>query len=68
MDSSYVVEYGVCYIIAYQGTKKSVCVCMYVCMCSDKLPAAIFIGMGPNLDTPCISKMSRGTFLDFLKF
>ena len=37
-------------------------------LCSDKLPAVIFIGMGPNLDTTCISEMSRGTFLDFSKF
>ena len=36
---------------------------MYVCVCgSDKLPAAILIRMGPNLDTTCISKMSRGIF------
>ena len=39
-----------------------------VCMCVFKLPATIFIGMGPNLDTTSISKMSRNTFLEFLKF
>ena len=40
-----------------------------MCVCgSDKLPAAIFIRMGPNLDTTCISEMSRGTFLEFSKF
>ena len=56
-------------IIVYQDTEKSVC--PYVCMCvcgSDKLPAAILIRMGPNLDTTCISKMSRGTFLEFPNF
>ena len=49
-------------ILVCQGTEKSVVVC------SGQLPATIFIGMGPNLATTCISEMSIGTFLDFLKF
>ena len=51
------------------GAFMYVCMCVCVCVCgSDKLPAAILIRMGPNLDTTCISKMSRGTFLEFSKF
>ena len=41
---------------------------MYELVCSGKLPATVFIRMGPNLDTTCISEMSRGTFLEFSKF
>ena len=36
-------------------------------LCSDKLPATILIGMGPNLDTTCISEMSIGTFFGFFE-
>ena len=41
---------------------------MFLVVASDKLPSAIFIGTGPNLDTTCISKISRSTFLEFSKF
>ena len=40
----------------------------YVCVCSGKLPATIFIGTGPNLDTTCISKMSRFTLFEISNF
>ena len=35
---------------------------------SDPLPTRVFVQQTSNLDTTCISKLSRGTFLKFSKF
>ena len=35
---------------------------------SDYLPTRVFIQRTSNLDTTCISKLSRGTFFEFSKF
>ena len=64
MDRRLVVGYRGMFRTMVYRVQKSLLL-LYVC--SDKLPAIIFIGMGPNLDT-CISEVSRGNFLDFLKF
>ena len=40
----------------------------FVMVCVRKRPAAIFIGMGTDLDTICIFEMSGGTVLEFSKF
>ena len=56
------VEYRDMLVYWYTGVLKCP-----LCVCVFKLPATIFIGTGPNLDTTCISKMSRGTFLDFFE-
>ena len=50
--------------IVHQGTEKSVVV---VCVYSGKLPATIYIGTRPNLETPCNSKISGGTFWGFFE-
>ena len=34
---------------------------------SDHLPTRVFIQQTSNLDTTCISKLSRSTFLDFFE-
>ena len=35
---------------------------------SDHLPTRVFIQQTSNLDTTCISKLSRTTFFEFSKF
>ena len=35
---------------------------------SDQLPTRVFIQPPSNLDTTCISRLSRGTFFEFSKF
>ena len=50
------VEYRGMLLYWYTGVLKCP---LCVCMCVFKLPATIFIGMGPNLDTTSISKMVK---------